>query len=227
MGTTAADATGTAETGLRLLQASTPAVRGTRCPYARLGVAFYRSRFVYWQIQRGATIPAWRKPRNCADAKYLAVVWSERSYRSRQLTKMWWEAKAARRQQVIDKLNLGVAGTAMAGTGKSLERWGRRYHVSPFFIVAAAATESSRGDAACNTYNAWGLGNCGTAWSVPSFGSWDAAIAYYARFISSHWPSHSTPYSFTGYAACDACWGRKVSEWMGRLFGVPAVTRYP
>ena len=117
----------------------------------------------------------------------------------------------------------------MAGTGAILERWGRHYRVSPFFMAATAATESSLGDAACGAggYNAWGLGNCGSAWTVPSFGSWEEAIAYYARFLAHGWPGHSTPYSFTGYAACDACWGRKVSEWMHTLFGVPAVTRYP
>jgi hypothetical protein len=115
----------------------------------------------------------------------------------------------------------------MSGTGASLERWGRRYHVSPYFMAAAAATESSLGDAACNTYNAWGLGNCGSAWSVPRFTSWDEAIAYYARFLAHGWPGHSTPYSFTGYAACDSCWGNTVSRWMRSLFGVAAVTRYP
>ncbi len=117
----------------------------------------------------------------------------------------------------------------MAGTGTSLERWGRRFHVSPYFMAAAAATESSLGEAACsnNRYNVWGLSSCGSGWYVPAFASWDEAIAFYARFLASHWPGHSTPYSFTGYAACSPCWGRKVSEWMHSLFGVPAVTRYP
>ena len=117
----------------------------------------------------------------------------------------------------------------MEGSGVYLERHGRRWGVSPFFMVATAATESSIGEAACGSggYNAWGLGNCGSAWSVPSFGSWDEAIAYYARFLAKGWPGHSSPYSFSGYAACDACWGRKVSSWMSSLFGVPARTVYP
>jgi len=117
----------------------------------------------------------------------------------------------------------------MAGTGLILERHGRRHGVSPYFIVAVAATESSIGHAACsnNRFNVWGLSSCGSGWYVPSFRSWDEAIAFYADFLARRWPGHSTPYSFRGYAACDACWGRKVSEWMGRLFGVPAETRYP
>lgn len=60
---------------------SSIAVQNARntCPYARLGVAHYRSRFVYWQLQRKAQVPTWRKPRNCADARYLAVVWAKRA----------------------------------------------------------------------------------------------------------------------------------------------------
>lgn len=56
----------------------------SRCPYARLGLAFYRGRFIYWQLKRDAPIPSWRKPRNCADARYLANVWAERSFASRK-----------------------------------------------------------------------------------------------------------------------------------------------
>lgn len=40
-------------------------------------------------MQRGAPVETGRRPRNCADAKYLAVVWAERAYRSRQLTLMY------------------------------------------------------------------------------------------------------------------------------------------
>lgn len=197
----------------------------SRCPYARLGVAFYRSRFVYWTVQRGAPIPTWRKPRNCADAKYLAVVWAERSFRSRQATGIWRERQA---ELEVERLDRVIAGTPMAGQAEVLIRLGKRYHVNPYFVIAVAATESSIGEAACGPggYNAWGLGNCGSAWSVPAFSSWADAYDYYMRFLNRQWPGHSTPWSFSGYAACDACWARKVSEWMGR-FGVAAVSRYP
>lgn len=130
---------------------------------------------------------------------------------------------------MVRRLDRVLASYPMAGTGRSLEKHGREHGVSPYFMVATAATESSIGIEACGPggYNAWGLGNCGTAWRVPAFASWDEAIAYYAEFLADRWPGHSTPYSFRGYAACDACWGRKVSEWMGRLFGVAPETRYP
>ena len=61
-------------------------VAPVKCPYARLGVAFYRGRFIHWQLERGASIPTWRKPRNCADARYLSHVWAKRSFASRRKT---------------------------------------------------------------------------------------------------------------------------------------------
>lgn len=117
----------------------------------------------------------------------------------------------------------------MSGTGRYLERWGRIYHVSPYFMAAAAATESSLGEAACsnNRYNVWGLASCNGSWYVPAFATWNEAIRFYARFLSSRWPGHSTPYSFVGYADCSACWGAHTSSWMSRLFGVSNSTRYP
>lgn len=129
---------------------------------------------------------------------------------------------------VIQRLNRGLAGTPMAGLGATFERHGREHGISPFFMAAAAGTESSFGAAACgvNGHNAWGLGNCGSAWSVPAFETWDEAIAYYAKFLKSHWPSATTTYSYSGYAACDACWGRKTGYYMSSRFGVGNYTRY-
>jgi hypothetical protein len=117
----------------------------------------------------------------------------------------------------------------MAGTGILLERHGRRYGVSPYFMVAVAATESSIGRVPCrnNRRNVWGLASCVNTWPVPYFATWDAAISFYARFLARRWPGHSTPYSFRGYAACSDCWSRKISYWMRALFGVRPVTRYP
>ena len=69
--------------------------RPSKCPYARLGLAFYRGHFIRHQIARGAPVPGWRKPRSCADARYLANVWAQRAYRSRMKTKRWKERQAA------------------------------------------------------------------------------------------------------------------------------------
>lgn len=49
-------------------------------------MVFYRGRYISHQLARGADLPTWRKPRNCADARYLANVWAGRAYRSRLKT---------------------------------------------------------------------------------------------------------------------------------------------
>lgn len=54
---------------------------------------------MFWQVKRQASVPTWRKPRSCADARYLAVVWSERSRRSRQQTGLYFERIKAREHQ--------------------------------------------------------------------------------------------------------------------------------
>lgn len=64
------------------------------CTYARLGLAYYRGRYMHWQLKRDAPILKWRKPRNCADARYLVVVWAKRSHESRKLTRVYLKKKA-------------------------------------------------------------------------------------------------------------------------------------
>jgi hypothetical protein len=138
-------------------------------------------------------------------------------------------AKPGPRARTAVTLNRALAGTPMAHTGYQLERVGWRYRISPYFIAAIAATESSLGRAACrsNRYNAWGLASCGTSWRVPDFGSWAEAYMFMGRFLTGRWPHARTPYDYHGYAACTPCWGRKTAYWMGRLFGVGPSVRYP
>jgi len=205
------------------------------CSFDRQGLVFYRVRYSHHRRVRGLATqwPVGRKPRNCADASYLAELWETRSRKARHVTERWQRSIG----QVIVRLERGIRegeriqgiDSPMSGTGAVFERIGRRHGVSPFFMLAAAMTESSLGSAACsnNHRNVWGLASCNGSWYVPSFSSWERAVDFYARFLNRQWPRHSTPYSFRGYAACDACWGRKVSEWMVRLFGVPARTAYP
>jgi len=207
-----------------------------KCPDAHKAIGYYHREWHEYLTKREAlrSHQAHAKPRNCGYARYLAKRWQRRARAARDAYERWW----ADRGQVISRLDRGLANAGgfkwmrsnpMRGLGAILERHGRRYGVSPYFMVATAATESSMGLAACsnNRYNVWGLASCKNSWHVPAFQSWDEAVAFYARFLSSRWPGHSTPYSFRGYAACSECWARKVSYWMGRLFGVPAVTRYP
>jgi hypothetical protein len=199
-----------------------------RCRSARTAAVYYRLRTHTWQTLHDGRLAS-RSPvvagKSCHWAKFAAAEWKARAHSARRSYGRWLRIVG----QVVTRLERGLVGSPMAGTGVILEREGRKHGVSPYFMAATAATESSLGHAACsnNRFNAWGLANCTGIWYVPSFRSWDEAIAFYAKFLSSRWPSHSTPYSFSGYAACDDCWARKVSSWMGTLFGVPARTRYP
>lgn len=187
---------------------------------------FYHGRWQHFLELQGRNASATYDPgRKCSWARFLARRWKLRATAARKQYLAWY----SERGQVIARLERGLRGTPMAGTGVILEKYGRQYGISPYFMVAVAATESSIGEAACsnNHYNVWGLASCNNSWHVPAFGSWDEAISFYAQFLVSHWPNHSTPYSFGGYAACSSCWGAKVSSWMHTLFGVAAVTRYP
>lgn len=126
------------------------------------------------------------------------------------------------------RLNAYLSGTPMQGTGKILVNQGQLWNVSPYFIVAVAAKESSHGHKACyrNPKNVWGLGACGRAWSPPYFRSWTQAINYFVRFIRSRWPNATSPWSFSGYCdGCEASWAEDVSWYMGRL-GVTSMIQY-
>jgi hypothetical protein len=207
------------------------------CVSARKAVKFYAGRIAYWYNKRGAGADQARGivrdtgglsrgvPSGATCPRYLAHV-LQRKARAVRLAYERWESTIG---QVVHRLDRVLAPTPLAGTGRDLEEIGRHHHVSPYFIVAVAATESSIGRVACssNHKNIWGLSSCGSGWYVPQFASWREAYTFFARFVNRQWPGHSTPYSFRGYAACSDCWARKVSSWMRSLFGVAAVTRYP
>ena len=61
------------------------------CPSGRRGLAFYRSRYNNHLEARGASTqwPVGRKPRNCADASYLAELWQRRSFAARKATERY------------------------------------------------------------------------------------------------------------------------------------------
>ena len=194
-----------------------------RCPVAQKAIGFYRHKYADHRAPMGLPGPVPRRWYPCDAARRRATEWRDRAGAAREELAEWNRTIGA----VVRRLDRGLADTPMAGLGHILEQAGREHGVSPFFMAAVAGTESSFGAAACanNRRNVWGLAACDGRWYVPYFHSWEAAIQFYARFLSSRWPSHSTPYSFTGYAACDHCWGRKTSLHMGR-FGVGNSTRY-
>lgn len=133
------------------------------------------------------------------------------------------------RDAVTSNLRAGLAGTPMYGSVVALEKAANKYGISPYFIAAAAGTESSFGRLACrgNPRNVWGLGSCDRAWKVPHFHTWKQAYLYYARFIRTRWPSATTAYHMHGYCACGAAeWGSRTAYHMRRLFGVGPGIRY-
>lgn len=143
-------------------------------------------------------------------------------------------SSAERSQSVVSRLNRGLAGTPLAGTGAELERAGRRHRISPYFMAAVAGKESSLGRVPCreNPRNVWGLGACDRAWRVPYFDTWAEAASYYARFLRRHWPRARTPWDFHGYcvtpsgATCPD-WAPAVASFMRTLFRVGPSVSYP
>jgi hypothetical protein len=162
----------------------------------------------------------WQLPGAVGYRKWVLHLWNHRLGACR--------AAQHRTQPVVRTLQAGLRGTPMAGSERDLERAGRRWHVSPYFIAGIAATESTLGQAACanNRFNAFGLANCDGRWSVPPFRSWGEAYDFMGRFLKSRWPSARTPWDYSGYAACTACWGNSTAGHMRSLFGVPPVTTY-
>lgn len=155
------------------------------------------------------------------------------AFRREQLNTWVLKLKACRKvlhahDDMIRRLQRGLAGTPMAGTGAFLEAAGRRYGVHPAFIAAIAGTESSFGSAACanNEFNAFGLSSCGSGWSVPNFHSWSEVYGFMGAFLSGRWPSANTTYDYHGYAANSQSWGAKCAYWMRARFGLGNGVRY-
>lgn len=189
----------------------------------------YREATWQWQEKRYASRLADRTPivrgKTCRWARYAATEHQGRSIAAHERFVAWWNDVGAH----VRRLDAGLAGSPMAGTGALLERYGRMHGVSPYFMAAVAAKESTLGRAMCLDYNAWGLSACGRAWTPPSFDSWEESIAYFARYLEERWGrNHSSPYSF-GSTYCPGCgsWPGDVSGFMSSLFGVGSSTRYP
>jgi len=181
-------------------------------------VALWRCQDQLSQQRTPVSVDPWSLPHSQPYRRWVLNLWTQR--RSACIHVLH------QRIEVWRRLERGLSGSPMAGTGRDLEAAGRRHHVSPYFIAAIAATESSLGAAMCGHYNAWGLGNCTGIWNVPAFGSWAEAYDFMGRFLHERWPNARTPYDYHGYAACSSCWGSKTASHMARLFGVTASVSY-
>jgi hypothetical protein len=109
------------------------------CPYARLGLSYYRSRYVHWTIQRDGSIPGWRKPRNCADARYLANVWAERSYASRLKTRKHMRELAQRTLRDFD------ADPGNRAWHRAVKEVQRAYPGTESWLMSCSASEGGHG----------------------------------------------------------------------------------
>jgi len=166
------------------------------------------------------SVPPWKLPASVAYRSWVLNLWKERK------TVCLKELHA--HDNVIRRLQHGLAGTPMSGSERQLEAAGRHWRISPYFIAAIAGTESSFGVASCsgNPYNAYGLSSCTTGWAVPYFRTWGDSYEFMGRFLTSRWPSATSTYSYHGYAACSDCWGNKTAFWMRVKFGVGNTVAY-
>lgn len=141
------------------------------------------------------------------------------------------DAHAGKRSDVAQRLNRGLAGTPMQGTGWKLEHAAHRHNVSPYLIAAIAGVESSYGRVHCRQSRYWvfGLGSCGRNWTPPLFRSWGHAYDYMARFLRDRWISRGASSATSiGYTYCPPCgsrWGAAVDWHMSRL-GWPTRVTY-
>jgi len=171
-------------------------------------------------LRTRVSVDPWSLPKSAAYRKWVLGTWKRRLVDCRKILHRY--------DATVRRLNSGLAGTPMAGTGRELEAAGRHHHVSPFFIAAIAGTESSFGAAACsgNPKNAYGLSSCTSGWRVPYFRSWAESYEFMGKFLTSRWPNATSTYSYSGYAACSSCWGAKNEYWMRSRFGVTNSVRY-
>lgn len=105
---------------IRELERATP----VRCPSARRGLRYYRTRHGYWVTKRGAAKPVTRNgrsPRNCADARYLADVWRRRAHTARLAYQRWWRHEYA--WWVWLPSNWAALGACETGYGRPPGNW--------------------------------------------------------------------------------------------------------
>ena len=76
------------------------------------------------------------------------------------------------------RIDAYLAGSPMAGHGRTFAEAALRYGVDPRFSPAIATIESSKGAICFRPYNAWGWGNS-------SWGSWDEAINAHVAGLAS------------------------------------------
>jgi len=121
---------------------------------------------VYWQLQRGASVPTWRKPRNCADARYLAFVWSKRSHWSREKTGLWHEVQ---RQKQLARERQHPKWIALRLLDNDREQWSCLLYITDHENKTMDPTLDYGGGHG-NVYEAYGIPQANPGYKMRSAG---------------------------------------------------------
>lgn len=121
----------------------------------------------------------------------------------------------------ISVLDAYLAGSPMAGKGKTFYEAATANGLDPRLSIGIAKTESGLGRAIPGGFNAYGM-TAGTApghgrignWQA--FASWDDAIWSNNTFIRGHWGPGAGPYNMRGYAS-SGTWSAHVAGVMGAI----------
>ena len=123
----------------------------------------------------------------------------------------WQSDKDAFIAKWTPRINAFMAGSPMAGTGKTFAEAAWEYGVDPRFSPAISAVESSRGAACFKPHNAWGWGNS-------SWGSWDEAIWAHVAGLASGYGGQLTLAAAQKYCPPNAAaWYSSVLANMNRI----------
>jgi hypothetical protein len=148
-------------------QPSAAKAKRQSCPYARAGLAWFRGRYITHTLARGASIPQWRKPRNCADARYLANVWAKRSYASRLRTQEHLREAAERTLRDFD------VRPGYSGWQRAVEEVQRVYPGTKNWLLSCSSSEGGWGRF---VFNSQGSGAAGWLQYMPG-----TFVGFYAR----------------------------------------------
>ncbi len=123
----------------------------------------------------------------------------------------WSSDKASFVRNWAGRLDAYLAGSPLAGQGKTFASAAWDAGIDPRFSAAISEVESSRGAACFRPYNAWG-------WGSVSWGSWEEAIPAHASGLA-----RGYGYTVSEAAAQKYCpgnwehWYNRVSQEMGRI----------
>ncbi len=169
------------------------------CPYAHLGLSFYRGRFVHWTIQQGASIPDWRRPRNCADARYLANVWEKRARTERRQAVAYREKMEAR---TLDDFEVRDGNNAWLRAVREVQS---AYPGTESWLISCSASEGGHGRWVPNSQGS-GVGG----WLQFMPGTWAGFYRHAVADVTGHGfkvdPGSASWYSPLGQALAGA-WG--------------------